>query len=128
VHWLVDGMNVIGSRPDKWWRDRDAAMARLVDLLERWAVADGEDVTVVFERPPSPPIRSTVIEVAHAPRPRADAGDDEIVRRLHAAADPHQVWVVTSDRALAERARGAGAVVEGADSFRRRLEAAAGGR
>jgi predicted RNA-binding protein with PIN domain len=122
VRWLIDGMNVIGSRPDAWWRDRDAAMARLVDLLERWVAETGEDVTVVFERPPSPPIRSTVIEVTHAPRPRADAADDEIVRRL-AAEPPGQVWVVTSDRLLADRARNAGAVVEGADSFRRRLEA-----
>ena len=69
MRWLVDGMNVIGARPDAWWKDRDAAMLRLVDMLERWAAASGEDVTVVFERPPRPPIRSTVIEVAHAPGP-----------------------------------------------------------
>jgi predicted RNA-binding protein with PIN domain len=123
VRWLIDGMNVIGSRPDAWWRDRDGAMARLVDLLERWAADSGEDVTVVFERPPSPPIRSTVIEVANAPRPRAHAGDDEIVRRLAREANPGQVWVVTSDRALADQARAHGAAVEGAASFRRRLEA-----
>jgi predicted RNA-binding protein with PIN domain len=122
VRWFIDGMNVIGSRPDKWWRDRDAAMARLVDLLERWVAEDGDDVTVVFERAPSPPIRSTVIEVAHAPRRKANAGDDEIIRRLAAEARPEQVWVVTSDRLLADRARARGAVVEGADSFRRRLE------
>ena len=35
VRWLVDGMNVIGTRPDAWWKDRHAAMVRLVDLLER---------------------------------------------------------------------------------------------
>ena len=122
VRWLVDGMNVIGTRPDAWWRDRDAAMLRLVDTLERWAAATGEDVTVVFERPPSPPIRSTVIEVTHAPRPRRNAADDEIVRRLRADADPTAVRVVTSDRWLAERAYAAGASVEGADSFRLRLE------
>jgi predicted RNA-binding protein with PIN domain len=52
MRWFVDGMNVIGTRPDGWWRDRDAAMLRLVDLLERWAAAEGEDVTVVFERKP----------------------------------------------------------------------------
>lgn len=122
VRWFVDGMNVIGSRPDGWWRDRDAAMVRLVDLLERWAADTGEDVTVVFERAPSPPIRSTVIEIAHAPRPRANAADDEIVRRVAAESDSQHVWVVTSDRLLADRARARGAVVEGADSFRRRLE------
>ncbi len=54
MRWYVDGMNVIGTRPDGWWRDRDAAMLHLVDLLERWAAAEGEDVVVVFERKPSP--------------------------------------------------------------------------
>ncbi len=72
MRWLVDGMNVIGSRPDRWWKDRDAAMLRLVDLLERWAAHEGEDVTVVFERAPRPPIRSTVIDVLHAPQPQAE--------------------------------------------------------
>jgi predicted RNA-binding protein with PIN domain len=124
VRWLVDGMNVIGTRPDKWWKDRDAAMLRLVDLLERWAASDGEDVAVVFERPPSPPIRSTVIEVAHAPRPRRDSADDEIVRRLRADPDPGAVRVVTSDHWLADRARATGASVEGADSFRARIDQA----
>ena len=95
---------------------------RLVDLLERWAAAEGEDIVVVFERKPSPPIRSTVIEVAHAPKPKADAADDEIIRRLRADAEPHQVRVVTSDRALSERAHAVGATVEGADSFRSRIE------
>jgi predicted RNA-binding protein with PIN domain len=122
MRWLVDGMNVIGTRPDAWWKDRDAAMLRLVDMLERWAAAEGEDVIVVFERAPSPPIRSTVIEVAHAPRPKPNAADDEIVRRLKAESRPSSVRVVTSDRWLADRASAEGASVEGADTFRTRLE------
>ena len=123
MRWLVDGMNVIGSRPDRWWRDRDGAMLKLVDQLERWAAEEGEDVTVVFERQPSPPIRSTVIVVAHAPKPKANAADDdEIVRLLKADADPRAVRVVTSDRGLSERAYAQGATVEGADSFRSRIE------
>ena len=122
MRWIVDGMNVIGTRPDKWWKDRDAAMLKLVDQLERWAAAEGEDVTVVFERQPSPPIRSTVIEVTHAPKPKADAADDEIVRRLKADEAAHTVRVVTSDRALSERAYAIGATVEGSESFRYRIE------
>jgi predicted RNA-binding protein with PIN domain len=122
MRWFVDGMNVIGTRPDGWWRDRDAAMLRLVDLLERWAAAEGEDVVVVFERPPSPPIRSTVIEVAHAPRPRRDAADDEIVRRLALEPHPGLVRVVTSDRWLADQAAAAGAGVHGAEMFRALLD------
>jgi predicted RNA-binding protein with PIN domain len=124
MRWIVDGMNVIGTRPDAWWRDRDAAMLRLVDLLERWAAHSGEEVTVVFERPPSPPIRSTVIEVRHAPKPKANAADDEIVRLLKDDPRPSAVRVVTSDRWLADRASAVGATVEGAHSFRSRLEQA----
>lgn len=124
MRWFVDGMNVIGTRPDAWWQDRDGAMLALVDALERWAATDGEEVTVVFERPPSPPIRSSVIEVTHAPRPRADAADDEIIRRLRGELAPSTIRVVTSDRWLGDRAAAVGATVEGADSFRRRLEGA----
>ncbi|HEY2161535.1 MAG TPA: NYN domain-containing protein [Solirubrobacteraceae bacterium] len=122
MRWLVDGMNVIGTRPDGWWRDRDAAMLRLVDMLERWAAAEGEEVAVVFERKPSPPIRSTVIEVLHAPRPKANAADDEIVRLLRAEANPSGIRVVTSDRWLADQVWAAGASVEGSETFRTRLD------
>jgi predicted RNA-binding protein with PIN domain len=122
VRWLVDAMNVIGVRPDGWWEDRQAAMVRLVEQLERWVAVTGEEVTVVFEGPPSPPITSELVEIAHAPRPEPNAADEEIARRLREHPDPHQVRVVTSDRALAERARSLGAVVEPAGSFRRRLE------
>ena len=124
MRWYVDGMNVIGTRPDGWWRDRDAAMLHLVDLLERWAASEGEDVVVVFERPPRPPVRSTVIEVAHAPRPRADAADFEIVRRLEREPQPALVRVVTSDRWLADRAQAIGAGVHGADMFRSMIDGA----
>ncbi len=122
MRWLVDGMNVIGTRPDAWWRDRHAAMTRLVDMLERWSAQSGADVTVVFEKPPSPPIRSTVIVIAHAPRPRADSADDEIIRLLRVDGEPGTVRVVTSDRWLADRAYAAGASVEPAGPFRTLIE------
>ncbi len=41
MRWLVDGMNVIGTRPDGWWKDRHAAMVRLVGQLELWAASAG---------------------------------------------------------------------------------------
>jgi predicted RNA-binding protein with PIN domain len=122
VRWLIDGMNVIGTRPDAWWKDRRGAMLNLVGMLERWAAADGEDVTVVFEQPPSPPIRSTVIVVAHAPRPRRDSADDEIVRLLGADPQPGAIRVVTSDLWLSDRVHAAGATVEPAAPFRARIE------
>jgi hypothetical protein len=85
-------------------------------------VAESEDVVVVFERRPSPPIRSTVIEIAHAPRPKRDAADDEIMRRLLREPQPGLVRVVTSDRWLADRAGAAGAGVHGSEMFRALLD------
>lgn len=116
-------MNVIGTGGDGWWRDRHRAMVDLVDTLERWSAATGEDVTVVFERPPSPPIVSSVVDVAHAPKARANSADDEIVRRLRANPYPSTVVVVTSDRLLADQAAAAGAAVHSARGFRDRLQA-----
>ena len=122
MRWVIDGMNVIGTRPDAWWRDRHGAMIKLVDMLERWAAVSGEDVTVVFEKPPRPPIRSTVIVVAHAPRPRRDSADDEIVRLLTADSEPGAIRVVTSDVWLADRVHAAGATVEPSAPFRALIE------
>lgn len=124
MRWVVDAMNVIGSRPDGWWKDRHAAMVRLVDQLERWVATSGEDVTVVFEREPSPRITSPVIEIAHAPRPGPNSADNEIVRRLREDPDPEGIRVVTSDRALADQVRFFNATVEPAEPFRRQIEEA----
>ena len=121
MRWLIDGMNVIGTRGDGWWKDRDAAMARLVGELELWAESHGDDVTVVFERKPRPPVVSELIEVAHARRRGPDAGDDEIVRRLKAADDAEEVTVITSDKRLAGRAKAIGASVEASGQFAGRL-------
>ncbi|MGV0655623.1 NYN domain-containing protein [Mycolicibacterium thermoresistibile] len=116
MRWIVDAMNVIGSRPDGWWRDRRRAMDDLVRRLERWATAEGHSVTVVFEHPT--PIESSVLTVAHAPRAAADAADDEIVRLVRTADDPALITVVTSDAALAERVRSLGVAVHPAARFR----------
>lgn len=117
MRWIVDGMNVIGSRPDGWWRDRHRAMVALVERLERWR-PHGDDVTVVFERPPRPPIVSPGVTVAYAPQPAANSADDEIVRLIHADDRPTDIRVATSDRTLAERVRAAGASVFPAEALR----------
>ena len=74
---LVDGMNLIGSRPDRWWNDRDGAVHRLVRELDRFAAATGEDVTVVFDRRPPDlePGRHGSVEVAFASWRGRDAAD-----------------------------------------------------
>ena len=118
---LVDGMNVIGSRPDGWWRDRRGAMKRLVAELERLADADGDDVVVVFDGAPFE-IDADRVEVGFAPRRGPNAADDAIAARVAADADPGSLTVVTSDAELERRVRRHGAHAEGAGAFRRRLD------
>jgi uncharacterized protein YaiI (UPF0178 family) len=118
-------MNVIGSRPDGWWKDRSAAMVALVEKLDHWAMTNARDVgavTVVFERPPLTAIHSSVIEIAHAPKAAANSADDEIVRLVRADARPDEIRVVTSDKMLADRVRSLGASVYPAESFRRLVD------
>jgi uncharacterized protein YaiI (UPF0178 family) len=113
-------MNVIGSRPDGWWRDRTAAMRALAAQLDRFAQATGEPVTVVFDgRPRQVDAR---IEVRFAPAAGGNAADDEIAHLVAADDAPGDLLVITSDAALAARVRTAGAEVEGAGTFRRRLD------
>jgi predicted RNA-binding protein with PIN domain len=118
--YLVDGMNVIGSRPDGWWRDLDAAVVRLGGCLAAWAAAEELDVTVVFDGRPPPALEGLDLgnlELAFA-GPGREA-DDEIVRRVGTDPDPGSLEVVTSDRLLTERVRAAGAgKVVGAGGFR----------
>ena len=121
TRWLVDASNVIGSRPDGWWRDREGATARLLDALREFAAGEEEVVVVLDAGPAEWAGREGAFEVTIAPRRGRDAADDEIARRLEVDRDPGSVRVVTSDGALAARARAAGADVVGAGEFRRRL-------
>lgn len=120
VRYLVDAMNVVGSRPDGWWRDRPAALRRLVSRLEAWSIAEDVEVTVVLEHPL--PIDSTVITVAYAPAAAANSADEQIIRLLRADEDPAGILVVTSDATLADRVRAAGAGTLSAGRFRDLLE------
>jgi rRNA-processing protein FCF1 len=70
----------------------------------------------------SPPIDSSVIEIANAPRAAANSADDEIVRLVRADDASRDLTVVTSDAALSERVRDAGASVYPAASFRNLID------
>ncbi len=122
--YLVDGMNVIGSRPDGWWRDLDGAVVRLARCLAAWQAAEDVDATAVFDGSPPPDFEDVDLgglAVAFAGKGRA--ADDEIVRRVGIDPDRGSITVVTSDRPLGDRVRAAGAgEVVGAGRFRRRLE------
>jgi hypothetical protein len=118
---VVDAANVIGSRPDGWWKDRPAAALRLLDRLEGLAQAGFANVDSAEPAGWYPRIRLVVegqarrigsgnrVEVVAAPA----AGDDQIVATTRSAIDlaSGPVVVVTADRALADRVRREGAGV-----------------
>jgi predicted RNA-binding protein with PIN domain len=114
-------MNVVGSRPDGWWRDRRAAMRRLIESLERFAQETGDEVAVVFDGRPFELPGGGLVEVGFAPRGR-NAADDAIADRVASDPDPGSLTVITSDSELVDRVRTAGAQVVPSGSFRRRLD------
>ena len=135
LHVVVDAANVVGSRPDGWWRDRAAAAGRLLNAVAGAVAAgfppppvgigevgssgpDGDaqqvEVVVVLEgaarpaAPPGPLAAAPAVQVIHA----SGAGDDEIARQA-AAPLGGTTLVVTADRVLAARCRAAGAETTG---------------
>jgi predicted RNA-binding protein with PIN domain len=124
TRWLVDGANLMGSRPDGWWNSPGKATRRWIEELDAYAGATGEDVTVVYDRrvPGIAPGRHGAVEVRYASRHGANAADDEIVRMVADDEDPAALRVVTSDRRLAERVGELGAPVNSTGNFRRRLD------
>jgi predicted RNA-binding protein with PIN domain len=122
MRWVVDGMNVIGSRPSGWWRDRPGAMRELVEELKAFAEDTGEPVTVVLDGKPFELEGGDAVDVRFASRLGPNAADDDIAALVESYDDPADLSVVTSDGDLAGRVREAGATVVGAGSFRRRLD------
>jgi hypothetical protein len=110
---VVDAANVVGSRPDGWWRDRAGAATRLLDRLaglpgRRLPGPDGDPVDVrsvvaVVEgaaRGVGDPTDADLLDVVRA----AGSGDDAlvaVVERLAAAGE--EVLAVTADRGLRAR-------------------------
>jgi predicted RNA-binding protein with PIN domain len=122
---IVDGNNVIGSRPDGWWRDRAGAARRLVVALQALARRSPDQISVVLDGRPLADLPEGIHEgvlVAYATRAGRDAADDRIVAEVERDREPASLVVVTSDRALAERVRALGARVERAGSLLAQLD------
>jgi hypothetical protein len=111
---VVDVANVMGSRPDGWWRDRAAAARRLKEQVVA-ASLPHDTVVLVLEggaRRGSPAGLEGGVHTIHA----AGSGDDAIVDSVVAqvsAGDDRDVTVVTADRGLRARVEAAGATSVG---------------
>ncbi|QKG25861.1 NUDIX domain-containing protein [Actinomadura verrucosospora] len=129
---VVDGANVVGSRPDGWWKDRAGANARLRDALAALNEGvRGVPGPVAFDRC----FPEIVLVVEGAARPVADeqvdgvrvvaapgSGDDHIAGIVRNAEPDTEYLVVTADRELRARCEEAGAHVTGPRWLTDRLE------
>jgi inactivated superfamily I helicase len=124
-------MNVIGSRPDGWWRDRPGAARRLLERLQTLAAVTADPITLVLEGAATrglPAGRHDGVDLIYARRTGRDAGDDRIVELVDGLPDPSTACVVTSDRGLARRVASLGATVRGAASLLSHLDELTGTR
>ena len=94
---VVDGANVVGSRPDGWWKDRAGAARRLHDQLLT-ADTSYDEVVLVLEG---------------AARGGVAAGRDHHVRTVHAPRDGDSEIVAATREAV-----GTGASVTGVSAVR----------
>jgi len=125
---VVDALNVIGSRPTGWWRDRPGAVRRLHARLVQLRAADGTPVLLVVDGRPLADLPEGTdggVEVRYARRAGPDAADDRIVELLAARPAPRGAVVVTADRALRERLAALGVAVTGPRTLLDRLDAVA---
>jgi hypothetical protein len=110
---LVDAANVVGARPDGWWRDRAGATSR---LLARLAALPGRpagdrgtvtEVVVVVEGAARGVPAPGGVRLVRAP----GSGDDALAAAAaDLAAEGRAVLAVTADRGLRARLPGSTAV------------------
>lgn len=108
---LVDVANVVGSRPDGWWRDRAGAASRLLESLAglRGATVPGPDGAAAVRLARIVAVVEGAARSANAPDTVAVAsaahdGDSEIVAQAQRIiADDMAPLVITADRGLRAR-------------------------
>ena len=132
LHVVVDGANVVGSRPDGWWHDRPGAARRLAGQLVAALIEDPADLAVALSGSAADEL--TIHLVLEGAAARADdLPTHPHLRVVLAAADGDStiaaladdlgegILVVTADRALRERVRGVGAATVGPGTLLRAL-------
>lgn len=121
--YLIDGNNVMGQRVG-WHRDRVRARRELLDELTRFAARKKVRVSVVFDGAPDEHFAdgSSYRGVRVFYSARGSNADERIKSLVEASRERRTLFVVTSDRALADYVRRCGAQVVRAGEFRRRME------
>ena len=126
MSYLVDGNNVMAQRVG-WHRDKPGARRRLLGELARFAREAGVTVEAVFDGAPDEffPDGASYMGVRVFYAERGSDADSRIKSLVESSRERRTLFVVTSDRALADYVRRCGAAVVRAGEFRRRLDALA---
>ena len=112
---LIDTANVVGSRPDGWWRDRPGATSRLIEQVRAATVAGRltGPVVMVLEgagRRAAPQGVHDGVQLVHAP----GEGDDTVVELAAGGAGAGAGAGTAGSGAAGAGAAGAGAAGSGA--------------
>ncbi|MEU4390419.1 hypothetical protein [Kribbella sp. NPDC023855] len=127
---VVDAANVVGSRPDGWWRDRAGAARRLLTNLQALPARLDEptEIAVILEGAAKAAVGRNSDTDSDYPELRivlaSGSGDDAIVDLVAAAAaadNNRRITVVTADRGLRERVEPLGAQTVGPSWLRDRI-------
>jgi hypothetical protein len=133
LHVVVDAANVVGSRPDGWWRDRGGAARSLAGRLAAVLSEDPGHLADALGRPGADLRVHLVLEGAarvadlpthpHLGVVLAEADGDATIAALAAdlARGDDPVVVVTADRGLRARVRDAGATTAGPHTLQNAL-------
>ena len=119
---IIDGHNLIGALPDEDLANPDDEV-RLLARLRSYRSRSGQDLLVFFDSGDLPaqfPDLSTAGCARAFPAPGQSA-DDAIIEFLRSRKEPGQYAVVTNDHGLRFRAAAAGASLQWASDFARRL-------
>ena len=108
---VVDGNNVMGAAADGWWRDRPAAVLRLLARLQCYTRATGDAVLLVLDVPQAdlPEGDADGVTVRYATRRGRDAADDRNPAWFLNLRDNPEVDVTVEGRTRAMKARVASA-------------------
>jgi 8-oxo-dGTP pyrophosphatase MutT (NUDIX family) len=124
---VVDAANVVGSRPDGWWRDRHGAAERLRDQLAKLpaaGLADPDDPALTWWPRVILVVEGQAKHVQAVPGVEVVAadsdGDSKIVEVV--AQQQARILVATADRELKRRVEALGASILGPGTLRTRLD------
>ncbi|MFC9687527.1 hypothetical protein ACFTSF_03240 [Kribbella sp. NPDC056951] len=115
---VVDAANVIGSRPDGWWRDRPGAARRLLlKLADLQQTLPGTTIAVILEGAARKALDGDPLDLAPLRVILAPASGDDKITEVTAdylsPTTPPAVTVVTADRGLRQRVQPLGATTTG---------------